>query len=144
MGGQGSLQSTWSPAPKCRKPSVHQKTAKSTLFTRLPSTRPAKPLCMPRVSAVTTVSSRVTVSRPSLSSTRRLRPQRKLCCVLACRVQVQISLWAETLQALRACRQGGGRCQEEQELSLLMRDWDSFLHIVGGGALSLLSRCCCD
>merc|ERR1711924_479967 len=55
MGGQGSLQSTWSPAPKCRKPSVHQKTAKSTLFTRLPSTRPAKPLCMPRVSAVTTV-----------------------------------------------------------------------------------------
>merc|ERR1711924_204583 len=143
MGGQGSLQSTWSPAPKCRKPSVHQKTAKSTLFTRLPSTRPAKPLCMPRVSAVTTVSSSVTVARPSLSSTRRLRPQRKLCCVLSVSSASTNLTMAETLQALRACRQGG-RCQEGQELSLHMRDWDSFLHIVGGGALSLLSRCCCD
>lgn len=38
----------------------------------------SRPLCSPRVSVVTTVSSPVTVVRPSLSSTRRQRPPRRL------------------------------------------------------------------
>merc|ERR1712205_66853 len=60
---------------------VHLRIARSTGSTRLHSTRPAKLLCTPRVSAGTTGSSRVMVVRPSPCSTRRPRRQRRLCSV---------------------------------------------------------------
>merc|ERR1712216_842859 len=41
----------------------------------------ARPPCTHKGSAATTVSSRVTVVRPSLCSTRRPRPPRRSCCV---------------------------------------------------------------
>ena len=53
-----------------RGPDAHTESAQSTRLARL--------LCSPRVSAVTTVSSPVTEVRPSPSSTRGPRPPRRL------------------------------------------------------------------
>ncbi|KAL4863735.1 hypothetical protein BDV12DRAFT_177151 [Aspergillus spectabilis] len=67
--------------PKPARRTASLRSATSTLSTRSPSTRLERPPYSPRVSAVTTVSRAVTVVRPSLSSTRRPRPPRRLSCV---------------------------------------------------------------
>jgi hypothetical protein len=71
------LRSTF---PRPVTPTARAGSAASTPSTRSPSTRLARPPYSPRESAVTTASSPVTVVRLSLSSTRRPRPPRRLCC----------------------------------------------------------------
>ncbi|KIY31420.1 60S ribosomal protein L44 [Cryptococcus gattii E566] len=60
------------------EPTARVRLARSTPPTRLPSTRRARTLFPPKESDDTTESNPVTVVRPSLSSTRRLRPPRRL------------------------------------------------------------------
>merc|ERR1712166_847213 len=101
-------------APKVKRTFCAGKKCKTTPCTRLPSTRLARPPCTPRVSVVTIANSRVTEDRPSLCSTRRQRPPRRLCCVSSAQSASTSLTLLWLAQALRACRCRQWKAQEEE------------------------------
>merc|ERR1712094_167577 len=91
MGPQGRI-SNMVTVPKVKKTFCAAKDCKSTPSTRSPSTRLARPPCTHKGSAATTVSSRVTVVRPSLFPQEGQDHQEDRAASRVCGVQVQIPL----------------------------------------------------